>query len=269
MLMNCIIKITIILSLTTQQILSATVRPGTTSAYHPRGDINITRPGQSETDDLLFLFLSRTDEALPVKLNGWTAVASCLKKHNNVNRCETIDNCRSEFLWRGYCYSGADLGTVVYFRKITDYEPSYYHMNITAYYGRPAWAILTAVKNADISSENPVRSVATTSCDKSDSSIFPSVYGKEGDLLLLSMAFDDYASMQEFQAPTGTTMEKYVSGHDEAGFLYSKELNSVGETGVRVTRGSGNDYCKDVLISLVVRRRIKSEPVHRRVRRGV
>ena len=254
--MNHLTKITVLLSIT-QQTFSATVRPGTTSAYHPTGDINITRPIQSEKDDLLFLFLSRTDEALPVQLNGWKPVASCLKKHNNVKSCTTIDKC-GLFMWKGYCYGGPDLGTVVFFRKVVDDEPSYYHMNITAFYGRPAWAILTAVKNADITSENPIRSVATSSCDLSSKSIFPSVYGKTDDVLLLSMVFDDHASIQEFGAPIGTKMESYVSGHDEAGFLYSRKLTSEGETGVRVTVGPGSEYCKDALISLVVRRRIKT-----------
>jgi len=132
-------------------------------------------------------------------------------------------------------------------------------MDIAAYFGRPAWAILTAVKNADITDENPVRSVATASCDSSDSSKFPSVYGKTNDLLLLSMVFDDYASVSDFQAPSGTNMEGYISGYDEAGFLYSKELTREGETGIRTTKGDGSDKCKDALISLVVRRRPKQK----------
>jgi len=46
-------------------------------------------------------------------------------------------------MWEEYCYAGADLGTVVFYRKVTNYEPSYYYLDITARYGRPAWAILT------------------------------------------------------------------------------------------------------------------------------
>lgn len=249
----CIVLLPLIIGI--QQILSASVRPGSTSAYHPTGDITINRPPNSEKDDLLFLFLSRTDDALPIRLNGWVPVASCLKKHNNIENCMAIEEC--DLIWKGYCYGGPDLGTVVFYRKVTDYEPSNYHMNITAYFGRPAWAILTAVKNADITNENPVRSVATASCDLSDSSKFPSVYGKTDDVLLLSMVFDDYASVSDFQPPLGTKMESYVSGYDEAGFLYSKELTNEGETGIRTTEGDGRDKCKDALISLVVRRRPK------------
>ena len=128
-----------------QPILSASVRPGTTSAYHPNGNITIDRPPDSEKDDLLFLFLSRTDDALPIQLNGWVPVASCLKKHNDVKSCMPIEEC--DLVWKGYCYSGPDLGTVVFYRKIIDidYEPPHYHMDmdIAAYFGRPAWAILT------------------------------------------------------------------------------------------------------------------------------
>ena len=92
-----------------QQIISASVRPGTTSAYHPTGNITIDRPPDSEKDDLLLLFLSRTDDALPMQLYGWVPVASCLKKHNNVKSCMTIEEC--DLVWKTYyCYGGHDLG---------------------------------------------------------------------------------------------------------------------------------------------------------------
>ena len=76
-----------------QQILSASVRPGTTSAYHPTGNITINRPPDSGKNDLLFLFLSRTDDGLPMQLDGWVPVASCLKKHNNIEECMEIEDC--------------------------------------------------------------------------------------------------------------------------------------------------------------------------------
>ena len=123
--------------------------------------------------------------------------------------------------------------------------------------GNPAWAILVAVNNANINVQNPVRSIATVSCDKSVRGHFPSVFGKKRDVLLLSMAFDDAAGLDDFKAPTGTRLEAFVEDSDEAGFLYSKELSKDGQTGIRVTRGKGRDpgRCKDALISLIVRRK--------------
>ena len=88
--------------------MSASVLPGSTSTYDRNGLINITRPTQSKIDDLLFLFLSRSDDGLPVNLTDWKPVASCLKRHNSVRNCETIDEC-SEKMWEEYCYAGADL----------------------------------------------------------------------------------------------------------------------------------------------------------------
>ena len=73
------------------------------------------------------------------------------------------------------------------------------------------------------------------------------------------MVFDDYASVSELQPPSGTHMESYISGDDEAEFLYSEELTREGETGIRTTKGDGSDKCKDALISLVVRRRPKQK----------
>ena len=200
--------IVLVTAITVREAFSANVRPGSTSTYDKKGIINITRPALSQKDDLLFLFLSRTDDGLPVKLDGWKPVASCLKKKNSVRNCATIDECDEIFMWNDYCYSGADLGTVVFYRKVTDYEPSFYYMNITANYGRPAWATLSAVKNADIVSENPIRSVSTMSCDKTNYSSFPSAYGKKDDLLLLSLAYDDKAVEQNFIPPNGTKLER-------------------------------------------------------------
>jgi len=102
-----------------------------------------------------------------------------------------------------------------------------------------------------------VRSVATTSCDKTNHSIFPSVYGETDDLLLLSLVYDDRAVEENFPPPNGTKVESYISGRDEAGFLYSKELEIDVETGTfNVTTVDIKYRCKDAMISLVVKNRI-------------
>ena len=129
--------IALVSAIAIRKTFSANVRSGSTSTYDKKGIINIARPTLSEKDDLLFLFLSRSDDGLPVKLDGWKPVASCLKKKNSARNCATIDECDDIFMWKEYCYSGADLGTVVFYRKATDYEPPSYYMNITAVYGRP------------------------------------------------------------------------------------------------------------------------------------
>lgn len=223
-------------------------------AYDKDGYIKISRPKGSKEGDLLFLFLSRTDDVLPVKLKGWKLGASCLKKHNTVKKCYTIEECDDK-RYDDFCYGGTDLGTVIFYKIVRDNEPSSYSWNIEGLKGNPAWAILAAVREANINTDNPIRSVNTVSCDRSDHSEFPSVYGKRRDALLLSMAFDDKSYVRRFGAPSGTHITDYVRGNDEAGFLYTKELTKEGETGVRSTRGPGDDFCKDALISLVVRRR--------------
>lgn len=67
----------------------------TTTAYET-GDLIITAPstGNSE-DNLLFLFLNRTDALLPLEVPGWTRVAGCFKSEDDQPRCHTAD-CRRE-----------------------------------------------------------------------------------------------------------------------------------------------------------------------------
>ena len=99
----------------------------------------------------------------------------------------------------------------------------------------------------------PIRDKNTSSRDESVHSIFPSVNGREGDLILFSMAFDDKAEDTDFRPPNGTDLVNFVNGRDEAGFLYSKELTTNNATGELVTRGPGGPENKDVLISLVLK----------------
>ena len=227
-----------------------------TSSFDKDGHVTIERPKGTDEGDLLFLFLSRTDDVLPVKLPGWKHAASCLKRKNAVDECLTIEEC-DDHIDGDMCYGGKDLGTVVFYRQIEREEPKSYSWNIEGFHRNPAWAILIAIREGNVNIDNPVRSIATVSCDKSVKGHFPSVFGKKRDVLLLSMAFDDRADIDDFKAPTGTKLEAYVEDKDEAGFLFSKKLSREGQTGVRVTRGNGRDpgRCKDALISLVVRRK--------------
>lgn len=53
------------------------------------------------------------------------------------------------------------------------------------------WAVLTAVTN--VNETQPISRVSGRSCDIEWESAFPSVYGEENDVLLLSQCFDDTA----------------------------------------------------------------------------
>jgi hypothetical protein len=121
---------------------------------------------------------------------------------------------------------------------------------------QPSWAIITAIPN--VNAETPINQtlgVRGTSCNRKYQSVFPSVYGKEDDILLLSQAFDDIASTTDFLAPEGSTRLGWVRSSDEAGFLYGKELRRTGYTGEHITEGLGlgnGKQCKDALLSIVV-----------------
>jgi len=85
------------------------------------------------------------------------------------------------------------------------------------------------------------------------------VYGETDDLLLLSLVYDDRAVEENFPPPNGTKVESYISGRDEAGFLYSKELAMEGDTGILNTTTVDIKYrCKDAMISLVVKNRTQT-----------
>ena len=66
------------------------------------------------------------------------------------------------------------------------------------------------------------------------------------------MAFDDTATRNKFQAPSGTSMLDFIAGKDEAGVIYGKTLTANGPTGKQRTRRDGASACKDALISMVM-----------------
>jgi hypothetical protein len=79
-----------------------------------------------------------------------------------------------------------------------------------------AWAIIAAITG--VNEQNPVLSEAGASCDKELGSAFPSVYGEENDVLLLSQSFDDNAEESHFQPPDGTALIGWITGADEVSF---------------------------------------------------
>ena len=228
---------------------------GCTSSYDKDGKIAWDIPRLATKGDLLLLFISRTGNTLPLKINGWKYAASCFKSRDDQKQCWTRMDCKKEI--NGYCAEfpkgrGKDLATIVFFKEWSEYDPGtfQYDLPVNQYAG---WGFLLVVNGAaDYST--PIRDTNTSSKDDSVYSIFPSVYGKEGDLLLLSMAFDDRAEETDFRPPNGTDLINFVNGRDEAGFLYSKELTANNATGELATKGPGGPENKDALISLVLKR---------------
>ena len=98
-----------------------------------------------------------------------------------------------------------------------------------------------------------MRDWANEGCDGDEDSLFPSVHGEAGDLLLLSQSYDDAIAQAKFGAPSGTESFGYVSDSDEAGFLFGGTLASSGDTGVMRTQGDGGSSCKDALVSLTIK----------------
>jgi len=236
--------------------------------YDEDGDIRIRIPTISAattsdiSNDLLFLFVSRTDSPLPLEMDGWTRAAECFKSRNTQSRCWLASDCmeRSTSYDGRYCnsfptggWNGQDLATVVFFRRASDLDSSssgYYSFDLRG--SHPGWAIMTVIRGVDVT--NPVRDFATQSCDSSKHSVFPSVEnGQAGDILLLSMAFDDTADSGDFEHPDGTEFLGFTNGLDEAGYLYGTRLTASGPTGEFVTGGSGASKCKDALIAMTLR----------------
>jgi len=239
---------------------------GSTTGYAGYGDggkLIINSPSNTAEGNMLILFLSRTDSKLPHKLDGWETGPSCLKSFNEQEKCITVEECN---VWgvgadSNYCNSylnygygaGRDLATIVFYKKVGAYVPPTYTFTLKrAPWGfMPGWAILVALKGVDTTS--PIFSYSGTSNDGKSSSVFPSVKGAKNGILLMSMAFDDTVlDKLFFREPKGAKLVNWLAGFDEAGFLYSKRLNSNSKTGKQTTRGDGGEKRKDLMISLVL-----------------
>ncbi len=230
---------------------------GTTSVWDSNGqNVNLAKPSNTKAGDLMVLVLHRTDSTLPYQVSGWTRRAECYKEDNGY-QCQKISDCTS--FSGDYCtrfqnkYRGLDLAQVVFTRTASSSEPSSYSFNMTkdGYDAHPGWAILTTLRGANNSS--PVRDWANKGCDNDNDSLFPSVDGRKGDMLLLSQSFDDFVSKSTFTAPNGMTTFGYVGNSDETGFLYGGILTADGATGVRRTNGPGASGCKDALVSITIK----------------
>nr|MCU0677753.1 hypothetical protein [Myxococcota bacterium] len=139
----------------------------------------------------------------------------------------------------------------VFYRAVGSREPSSYRFDLNRdSTGHPGWAILTALRGA--ATRDPVRDWSGVGCDRDDDSLFPSVQGAPGDMLLLSQSFDDAVARERFLPPPGTELFGYVSRSDEAGFLFGGLVTTRGSTGTKRTGGPGASSCKDALVSLTI-----------------
>lgn len=245
----------------------------TTKIYDSNGrGMTIARPAGSQAGDLLVLAMHRTDDLTPLQLSGWTRVSECMKQDNGY-QCKYAADCTS---WHNssYCSSfgglrGWDLGQAVFVRIVSASEASSYTFNLAHVdrntnsfqpdaSGEPAWATLSALRGAN--NEAPVRAWAGTGCDHDGDSLFPSVAGTAGDLLLLSQSNDQTVPMSRFLPPSGTTSYGYVTGPDETAFLFGQKLTSTGATGIKRTEGPGDEpvqgaWCKDLMLSMTFKPR--------------
>ena len=101
-------------------------------------------------------------------------------------------------------------------KKAGDNEPSSCSWSIEGLKRNPAWAMLAAIRKANVNADNPMLSVNAVSCGRSDHSEFPSVYGGRRDTLLLSMALDEKSHVRDFRAPSGAHVADCIRGIDEA-----------------------------------------------------
>lgn len=209
---------------------------GSVSEWGEAGSLSLDVPSGAQADDLLVLTVQRTDDFLVTKMLGWTRAASCYKTNNGQSRCLEAQDCPSsqvikdEDLGYEYCRNwgdkgnGRDLATIMLMRKRSSFSGS--TVNIDMRGNHPSWATLTVLRGVDAA----VRSSEGASCDRVRQSKFPSVSGKTGDVLLLSMGFDDTTRYEKFQAPSSTQKLDFVWGDDEAGQLPDGEKIQIGSS---------------------------------------
>lgn len=84
------------------------------------GVVKLPIPPDTQLGDYLFLFISRTDGFLPIKLGHWNLGAECFKTQNGQVNCLRASDCIEEndnyclnFRREGHIGNGKDLAVVV------------------------------------------------------------------------------------------------------------------------------------------------------------
>ena len=148
---------------------------------------------------------------LPLQFDNWTRGAECFKSTNKQQECFRASHCVEQngpFCVRFHNGNmgggGNDLGTVMFYRRMTDADPRCWVVDLK---GGTTWAIVTAITNVK---QDPIRDFSNKSCDKVSSSQFPSAFGEENDVLLLSQSFDDAFAKDDFTPPSGASRLGYM-----------------------------------------------------------
>jgi hypothetical protein len=101
----------------------------------------------------------------------------------------------------------------MFYRRGTDADPRCWVVDLM---GGNTWAMVTAITNVK---QDPIREFSNESCDKSSSSRFPSVFGEEHDVLLLSQSFDDPYAQDDFKPPSGVSRLGYMRVNQDVSFI--------------------------------------------------
>lgn len=144
------------------------------------GTIKFYAPTDTQVGDTLFLFLSRTDGLLPLRIDDWNRGSACFKSFNNQESCMRASHCVNrdgpyclEFDAEAGGGDGRDLGTVVFYHHVTVDDPGCWTVQLPG--KSTVWAIVTAIPKVD--RDRPIFRTHGTSCDAEWESEFPSVYG--------------------------------------------------------------------------------------------
>jgi hypothetical protein len=134
------------------------------------GTIKFYAPAETQVGDTLFLFLSRTDGLLPLRLDQWMRGAACLKSFNNQDSCLRAAHCVKregpyclEFDQKLGGGDGKDLGTVVFYRHVTEDDPGCWTVELPG--KTTVWAIVAAISG--VNKDQPVFRTLGVSCDVS------------------------------------------------------------------------------------------------------
>lgn len=228
---------------------------GTASDYSAEHTLTIKVPEKTEDGDLLVLVGSVTEGLLPEDIgHGFKPRASCFKRGKG-------SSCKSFHEDYGGSY---DLGQVIYTKKAESGVESFTFTfgEDLAKPGKPDLhkTLLTLVTLHGASTSDPIRTWESDGLDDSNKSNFPSIDVVKGDMVLLSMSFDDGYDKpgyidedKDFLAPSNFERIGTFVYKDETNMVYAREWPTSGSTGDMQTKGGGGSKHKDVLISLAVK----------------
>ena len=167
---------------------SNTWNHGSYAVASTKNVITIRTPPDTEIGYKLFLFLSRTDDFLPMDMDQWTRGAACYESNNGQRDCFRPSDCIAQD--GSYCHtfkrdsygstgtkntysgSGHHLATVVFYRKVTASTPASWSLKLWGTH--PTWAIIMAIlKVRDQDTIDKTIGVGRPSCDNQAAIVYP------------------------------------------------------------------------------------------------